>query len=125
MRRGMVIVRVLMIGGSMMAATSTVAHAEWRYCLAPSDAARKVYLSDPFFTTAPFESVEVAFGRILRQFGLAYDTVQCPRGASASQAGAMRDDAIKFNLEFFRRAAVELQWTPGSSLAGSGSGSVP
>ena len=119
------IVRVLMIGGSMLAATSTVAHAEWRYCLARSDAARKVYLSDPFFTTAPFESVEAAFGRVLRQSSHAYDTVQCPRGASASQAGAMRDNAIKFNQEFFRRAAVELPWTPGSSLAGSGSGSAP
>ncbi len=84
---------------------------EWRYCLAPAQASHKVYLSDPFPTNAPMESLEAAFGRSLNQIGAGYDSIQCPRADSQTALSAMQQAAIGFNRDRGNKA-VKLDWRP-------------
>jgi hypothetical protein len=110
------LVRQFLIGWIVMLGTVGAAHAEWRYCLAPAEAARKVYLSGPFRTDAAMGAIETAFDQALTQAGIAHNRTQCPRADSESAIDAMRSHAISFNREFFGRAAVEISWTPTTSL---------
>jgi hypothetical protein len=111
----MLIVQRLAFGALLTLAATTGARAEWRYCLAASDEAKKVYLSDPFQTNTPPSSLEASFGEVLKQSEIAHGAVQCPRGASKRQIVDMRKETIGFNKDFFSRTPVELHWTPNSS----------
>jgi hypothetical protein len=84
---------------------------EWRYCLAPAQAAHKVYISGLFQTNGAMDTVEAAFGRALSQLGVEHDGVQCPRAASQAALSAMQQYAIGFNHERGNRA-VKLDWKP-------------
>lgn len=109
-------IRHLAIGAGLTLASTTGAHADWRYCLAASDAAKKVYFSDPFSSDAPLRTLEASFGQMLMQSEIGHTQVQCPRAASEREIVEMRNEAISFNKDFFSRGAVELHWTLNASV---------
>lgn len=118
------LIQRLAIGAVLMIAATTRAHADWRYCLATSNEAKKVYFSDPFPTDAPLNALEGSFGQMLKQSDIGYGQVQCPRAASEGEIVEMRSEAINFNKDFFSRTPVELHWTPSSAAEGNGEGGV-
>ena len=76
---------------------SSEAATDWRYRLATSEAARAVYVSQPFATTASVAQLEKAFGEYLLRHGLPHDRPICPRSRSEEDALLAREDAIAFN----------------------------
>jgi len=90
-----------------------MAHAaDWRYCLAPSHAARKIYMSPPFPATMPMDDAESQFARRLSVSGVRFDDVQCPRSNGEAAALAMRQHAIDVNRELGNQV-INLRWKPG------------
>jgi hypothetical protein len=111
----MLICRRLVISGLILFASCAAAHADWRYCLASSEADHKVFVSAPFLTSASIEIPEAGFERMLQQTNIAHEQVQCPRAPTKDEIKIARKEAIEFNKEFMDRATVELSWTPTSS----------
>jgi hypothetical protein len=72
---------------------------EWRYCLAPSYAERKVYLSTPIPSSAISESAEAAFDRTLKKENIAHDEVQCPRAPNRPTLLFRQRYAVRWNQE--------------------------
>ena len=96
-------------GGSAQAA-------EWRYCLALSQAEQRVYMSYPFqCATDDFQKLERVLRESLTRAGVPVDTVQCPRGGDERSILAMRDHAIAFNRQT-QITAVDVKWRPGARL---------
>ena len=54
--------------------------ATWQYCLAPSYAENKVYISSPFPKSASLKTSETSFAKMLVQSKIQHDGVQCPTG---------------------------------------------
>ena len=52
----------------------------WQYCLAPSYAENKVYVSAPFLKSTSLYATETAFAKQLHESELPHDVVQCPNG---------------------------------------------
>jgi hypothetical protein len=100
----------VLVGYALMNSSLSADNAEWRYCFAPSDATRTIYLSDVFVTTALLDTLEASFKQVLAHSSIAYDTVQCPRARNRTDISASRSHALKFNKEFFMRSAVEVRW---------------
>jgi hypothetical protein len=93
---------------------SRIATAEdWRYCLAPSHADHKIYVSTPFPATMSMDAAESQFGRALTHSGLRYDDVQCPQSDSESGALAMQRHAMGINHEQGIQV-IDTRWKPGS-----------
>jgi hypothetical protein len=86
---------------------------DWRYCLAPSHADHKIYISMPFPATMSMDAAESQFGRALIHSGLRYDEVQCPQSGSESDAFAMQRHAIGMNHELGIQV-IDTPWKPGS-----------
>jgi hypothetical protein len=86
--------------------------ADWRYCLAPSHAEHKIYMSPPFAATMPLDDAESQFGRTLNRSGLRFDDVQCPRGDGETAALTMQQHAITINRELGNEV-INLRWKPG------------
>jgi hypothetical protein len=86
---------------------------EWRYCLAPSHADHKVYMSMPFAATMSMDSAESQFGRTLTRSGLHYDDVQCPQSDSESSAVTMQRHAVSMNREIGIQV-INMPWRPGN-----------
>lgn len=84
---------------------------EWRYCLAPSYAERKVYLSSPIPSSAISESAEAAFDRTLRKGGIAHDEVQCPRAPNRPTLLFRQRYAVRWNQDN-GNTIVTLAWQP-------------
>jgi len=84
--------------------------AEWRYCVALSPAQRTLYMSPPFATDEPMETMEAAFGSVLDHASIQHDTVQCPRGEAGSIA-AMRQQSIQYGQASGNKV-VQLNWRP-------------
>ena len=90
--------------------------AEWRYCLALSQAEQRVYMSYPFqCATDDFQKLERVLRESLTRAGVPVDTVQCPRGGDERSILAMRDHAIAFNRQT-QITAVDVKWRPGARL---------
>jgi hypothetical protein len=85
--------------------------ADWRYCLAPSHAERKIYISSPFPATVSMDDAESQFGLMLGHMGLRFDDVQCPRADNEAGAQTMQQHAIQVNSEMGNQI-VELPWRP-------------
>ena len=98
--------------GAGLFLSATQAQADWRYCLAVSDASHKVFMSDPFVSDADNGALEAVFERGLAQTGLQHERVQCPRAESERQIQAMRVQAGSYNRDFLGRAPVDLHWAP-------------
>jgi hypothetical protein len=85
----------------------------WRYCLAPSHAEHKIYMSLPFPATIAMDAAESQFGRSLTRSGVRYDDVQCPQSDSESGALAMQRHTISINRELGIQV-INMHWKPGS-----------
>lgn len=85
--------------------------ADWRYCLAPSHAEHKVYMSPPFPATLPMDDAESQFGGLLTASGLHFDDVQCPRGDGQTASLTMQQHAIVINRELGNKV-INLSWKP-------------
>ena len=95
---------------AMMALQQTARATEWSYCVAPSDAQRRIYISIPFpVTTAG--AAEPGFGDALTGRGLAHDVVECARAKNEAAAVVMRQHAIEVNREEGRRV-IDMPWRP-------------
>lgn len=86
---------------------------DWRYCLAPSHAGHKIYMSPPFLATVSMDDAESQFGRTLGRLGLRFDDVQCPRSDGEAAALTMQQHAISVNRELGNEI-ISLPWKPGS-----------
>ena len=96
----------------MMLLLPQLAHAaDWRYCLAPSHAERKVYISPPFPATMSMDDAESQFGRMLSRSGRHFDDVQCPRGDGETAVLTMQQYAITINRELGDEV-INLRWKP-------------
>lgn len=103
-----VIAAVVFVGALQVRAAQA---AEWRYCLALSQARHTVYMSAPFPNNESMETVEAAFGRVLDRALLPHDSVQCPRGGDAQSLAAMKQQAMQFNQASGNKV-VQLNWRP-------------
>ena len=87
-------------GFALMAASSQTALAtDWQYCLAPSQAEHKVYMSGAFPVRGALYDADNAFEQMLDEAGLRHDVVQCPRADDERSIVMMEQYAISFNQE--------------------------
>jgi hypothetical protein len=87
-------------GLALIAASSQAAlAADWQYCLSPSHAEHKVYISSTFPVRGVLADADDAFERMLDQAGLRHDDVQCPRADDERSIVLMQQYAISFNQE--------------------------
>jgi hypothetical protein len=105
--------RALIALALIMVLPQIAAAEDWRYCLAPSHAEHKIYMSMPFPATMSMDAVESQFGRALTHAGWRYDDVQCPQSDSESNALAMQRHAIGINHELGIQI-IDTRWRPGS-----------
>lgn len=84
---------------------------DWRYCLAPSHAQRKIYISPPFPATISMDDAESQFGRTLAASGFHFDDVQCPRSDGQTGSLTMQQHAITVNRELGNEV-INLPWKP-------------
>jgi hypothetical protein len=105
--------RALLALGLTALLPQVAAAQDWRYCLAPSHADHKLYVSMPFVATMPIDAAESQFGRVLFKMGLHYDDVLCPQSDSESGAASMQRHAISINHELGMQI-VNMPWKPGS-----------
>jgi hypothetical protein len=85
---------------------------EWRYCLAPSYAEGKVYLSPPIASSALSERAEAVFERTLKKDDIAHDVVQCPRASNRPTLVFRQRYAVRWN-EDNGNTVVTLEWRGG------------
>ena len=87
-------------GFVLIAASSQMAlAADWQYCLAPSHAEHKVYMSATFPMRGALANADSEFERMLDEAGLRHDDVQCPRADDERSIILMLQYAISFNQE--------------------------
>jgi hypothetical protein len=103
--------RALFALGLMLLLPQAAHAADWRYCLAPSHAEHKVYISPPFRATLPMDDIESRFGKTLSGSGLHFDDVQCPRADGETATLTMQQHAITVNRELGNQV-INLRWTP-------------
>ena len=84
---------------------------DWRYCLAPSHAEHKIYMSPPFSATTPMDDAESQFGRLLSRSGVRFDDVQCPRSDNETAALTMQQHAVVINRELGNEI-INMRWKP-------------
>jgi hypothetical protein len=84
---------------------------EWEYCLAPSYAEHKMYLSTPIPSSAISDSADVTFDRTLKKNNIAHDEVQCPRAPNRPTLLFRRRYAIRWNQEN-GNTIVTFKWQP-------------
>ena len=84
---------------------------EWRYCLAPSQAEHKIYLSTAIPTSKIVGGSDAAFDRMLNTAGIFHDEVQCPRAPNKPTLLSRQRYAIRLNEEI-GNAVSTLNWEP-------------
>jgi hypothetical protein len=84
--------------------------AEWSYCIAPSDAQNRIYISKPFPIGAR-DAAEPAFDTALTRQRLAHDAVECAHADDEAAAIVMRQHAIDVNRQGGRKV-IDLPWRP-------------
>jgi hypothetical protein len=95
----------------LLAIVQTAFASDWRYCLAPSHAERKIYISPPFAAVVSMDNAESQFGRRLAASGLHFDDVQCPRSKDQTGALTMQQHAIVINRELGNEI-INVRWKP-------------
>ena len=87
-------------GLALTAASSQMATStDWQYCLAPSQAEHKIYMTGAFPVRGSLDDADNDFEQMLDQAGLRHDVVQCPRADDERSIVAMEQYAITFNQE--------------------------
>ena len=97
-----------------VAGLQSAAAAEWRFCIAPANQERKIYMTAPFLATIPMETMESGFHQALERSGRRHDSVQCPTGPSEQAVRAMRQHADDFNRQMGTEV-VPIDWRPAGS----------
>ncbi len=88
----------IVAGYSLIAVSSHAAlAADWQYCLAPSQAEHKIYISDAFLVRGALSDAIDAFERTLGEAGLRHGAIQCPRADDERSIVMMEQYAISFN----------------------------
>jgi hypothetical protein len=89
---------VVLLGASIAAGSPARAQAQdFRYCLAVFDRAKRVIVSNIYFTGEPIDKQEQAFSALLLDLGKPFDRTLCPRAADREAAGRDRNWAIRYN----------------------------
>jgi len=83
----------------------------WQYCLAPSQAEHKIYISPLFPKSAALSNTETAFNQMLVKSKIRHDDVQCPNGNDEDSISSMRQTAISFNHKV-GNTIITLDWNP-------------
>jgi hypothetical protein len=94
-----------------VAAPQLAGAAEWRFCLAASGQEHKTYVTAPFLTATPMETMESGFRQALDRLGRPHDSVQCPTGPNEQAVRGMRQHADDFNRQMGNEIVV-LDWKP-------------
>jgi hypothetical protein len=102
--------RAVTIALAMTTLQLTARAAEWGYCVAPSDAQNRIYVSRPFPIGAP-GAAEPGFDIALTAHRLSHDAVECARAESEAAAIIMRQHAIEVNRGWGRQV-VDMPWRP-------------
>ena len=84
---------------------------DWQYCLAPSLAEHKIYLSAPIPVSVIVASADAAFHEMLNNAGIFHDEVQCPKAPNKRTLLFRQRYAIKLNEEI-GNATINLNWEP-------------
>ena len=79
------------------AGAQTALASDWQYCLAPSQAEHKIYMSGRFPVRNSLDDADIAFELMLNQAGLRHDVIQCPRAENERAIAAMEQYAIGYN----------------------------
>ena len=85
--------------------------AEWRFCIAPFNQEHRIYMTAPFLTATPMETMESGFHQLLDRSNRRHDSVQCPTGANEQAVRAMRLHADEFNRKMGNEV-VPVDWKP-------------
>lgn len=106
MTRRMLAVLIVLI------ATPRLAEATgWGYCLAPSHAQHRVYISQPFPLRGRDLVPDPEFAQMLRQDRIAHNDVQCPLTDSEARTVVMRRQALHYN-RLAGNTIIRLKWKP-------------
>jgi hypothetical protein len=81
----------------IVASLQSALAADWQYCLAPSKAEHKIYMSDAFPVRGTLYDADNEFEQTLDRAGLYHDVVQCPRADDEAAIVAMEQYAVTFN----------------------------
>ncbi len=84
---------------------------DWQYCLAPSLAEHKLYLSAPIPVSGIAASADAAFHEMLNKAGISHDEVQCPKAPNKRTLLFRQRYAIRLNEEI-GNATINLNWEP-------------
>ena len=87
----------------LLASAHPAAADDWQYCLAPSSAEHKVYMTAIFRVAQTLADATSAFARQLERAKLAHDVVQCPRADDEASIVAMQQYAVGYNREIGNR----------------------
>lgn len=82
---------------------------DWSYCVAPSEADKRIYISLPFPWIG--SRAEALFGAALATHNFSFDIVECARTDDESDAAVMRQHAIDVNRQEGREV-IETHWRP-------------
>jgi hypothetical protein len=88
---------------------------EWRYCLAPSQAEHRMYMSNPIPAGDIMISADDAFDRLLKKAGIPHDEVQCPRAPNKPTLIFRQRYAVKWNQEL-GNTIIPINWEPDREL---------
>jgi hypothetical protein len=103
--------RLFLVLALTIAVPQLASAADWRYCLAPSHAEHKVYMTPPFAASIAVDDAESELGHMLSHSGLRYDDVQCPRSDDESSVLDMQQHAIAMNRQLGNQV-ISLRWKP-------------
>ena len=95
---------------AMTVIQQTAHAAEWGYCVAPSDAQNRIYISMPFPVSAAAAD-ESGFDAALTGHRLDHDAVECARAESEADAIVMRQHAVDVNRDWGRQV-IQMRWRP-------------
>jgi hypothetical protein len=92
-----------------IAALQCASAAEWRFCIAPSNQAHKIYMTAPLLTGIPMDALENGFHQALDRSGRWHDSVQCPTGPDEQAVRVMWQHAEEFNRQMGNEV-VPIDW---------------
>jgi len=84
---------------------------DWQYCLAPSRAEHKIYLTAPIRMIGILGRADAAFHEMLNKAGIPHDDVQCPKAPNKRTLLFRQRYAIRLNGEI-GNAIITLNWEP-------------
>jgi hypothetical protein len=99
MRRIWIALATILLAAILLAAIHAPARADdpWRYCVAQDEGGHRVFITEAFPTSLDMELLERSFNAWLDKSGKPHRWGICPRSASAFDAAADVESAVKYN----------------------------